>query len=633
MQRVVIIDDSPQILDLLGMHLRRAGYQVVTALNVDDGMVAIRQIRPNVILLDLEMPGKDGVACLKELAADLQLLTIPVIMVSSSPEREIVLRVARLGVRSIVLKNEQLARNVLERVAQFAHGHQPAASGQHAPPQAAPAAAPAAAGRPARPAPSAPLPALNAKSAPQDSPEPDTMERAVLSLEGDQPDLDRAIAELKNLKPMMTRSDLMDRILSGNDLAALGPAVQQVLSLTRSPNSSIESISRAVKQDQALSLKILKVANSPLYARGERVENIHKAVARIGICEIQTTVLSLAVVDQFRTDGFAGRINAEWFWEHSIACGLIASRLIRLIGAGAESADSMFTAGLLHDVGRVLFAERLGDEYAAVIDAADNLSLPLETVESRLLLINHADLTDRLLRQWNFSAELVNPIALHHLSMGNIRRMAPRMVQQVAVLGLANRIAHALILGSSGNDVLYPIEEFVSALGLKPAHIAEICAAVPDETLDMRLALLSHASDALSASGSLLSQARAAIARGDDPPPNPLFVAVQPEIDSTAIALSRLSEAAPGGPPNLAIIRVTNARERAELMSRLKTAESDAGVANLPALVVASAAGCFFSEGSLGRRTVQQTVTPMRLSRLLHAIRSLLRAAPIRSAA
>ena len=170
----------------------------------------------------------------------------------------------------------------------------------------------------------------------------------------------------------------------------------------------------------------------------------------------------------------------------------------------------MFTAGLLHDVGRMLFAERLGDRYTEVIDTADKLGLPLETVESRLLLINHADLTDRLLRQWNFSPELINPIALHHLSVGNIRRMVPRMVEQVSTLALANRLAHALLLGSSGNDAVYPIEEFVQALNLSADVIREICRTVPDETLDLRIAMLSHSAAARDAS-SCLDTARAAL--------------------------------------------------------------------------------------------------------------------------
>ena len=162
--------------------------------------------------------------------------------------------------------------------------------------------------------------------------EPEAIERTALLLEGDQIEIGAATEELKRLKPIMSRNELMDAILEGSDLRAMGPAVQQVLALTRSASSSIDAIAKAIKQDQALSLKVLKVANSPLFAHGERVENVQKAVTRIGISQIQTTVMSLSVVDQFSAASLAGRIKTEWFWEHSIACGLIASRIARARG-------------------------------------------------------------------------------------------------------------------------------------------------------------------------------------------------------------------------------------------------------------------------------------------------------------
>jgi putative nucleotidyltransferase with HDIG domain len=247
-------------------------------------------------------------------------------------------------------------------------------------------------------------------------------------------DLEEAVQELKGLRPVMGRTELMERVLEGCELRAIKPAVQQVLSLTGSASASLEAISRAIRQDQALSLKVLQIANSPLYTRGERVETVQKAVSRIGVTQIRTTVLSLAVIDMLGGSGLVGRIHADWFWEHSIACGLISSRIARARGKRAEEADAMFTAGLLHDIGRLVLAERIPEEYGVVMEAAERLGLPLEMVESRLLMMNHAELSDRLLRQWNFSTALVNPIALHHLGIANIRSAAPRMSESVATI-------------------------------------------------------------------------------------------------------------------------------------------------------------------------------------------------------
>jgi len=73
----------------------------------------------------------------------------------------------------------------------------------------------------------------------------------------------------------------------------------------------------------------------------------------------------------------------------------------------------------------VILAELLGDLYAQVLSSAADQMLPVEQVESRLLMLNHAEVMDRVLRAWRFPKDLVGPIVLHHLSAGNIGRQRP----------------------------------------------------------------------------------------------------------------------------------------------------------------------------------------------------------------
>jgi hypothetical protein len=246
-------------------------------------------------------------------------------------------------------------------------------------------------------------------------------------------------------------------------------------------------------------------------------------------------------------------------------------------------------------------------------------------VESRLLLLNHADLTDRLLRKWHFAPELVNPIAFHHLSLGNIRRTVPNMAEAVATLGLANRLAHALMLGCSGNDAVYPIEEFVRFLGLREEHIREICDETPDAAADMRLLMLSHGAESESA---LLSDARTTL--GIEV--RPLVMSMQPGSSSIHVLIERLCPGAAGA-PNLAVLQVNDIRERSPLLSRLRSAELERGLKDLPTLVVGSGAGCFYANGMLGGRHVEQLTMPVRLTRLLRSVRSLIDSAPATRAA
>jgi len=66
------------------------------------------------------------------------------------------------------------------------------------------------------------------------------------------------------------------------------------------------------------------------------------------------------------------------------------------------------------------------------------------------------DVMDRILQMWRFPQHLIKPIAMHHMSIGNIRQLAPSLVKPIGILALANRLAHALLLGASGNVAVYP---------------------------------------------------------------------------------------------------------------------------------------------------------------------------------
>lgn len=413
---------------------------------------------------------------------------------------------------------------------------------------------------------------------------------------------------------------MLDQAVS---VRALKPAAQQVLALTGRSQSSIHDVVNAIRQDQALSIRILKMANSTLYARGERVDSVAKAVSRIGLAQIRSAVLGIAVLDAFGSYAGSEAFRADWFWEHSSACGLLAMRLAQAFGRPREHCETMFTAGLLHDIGRLLFAEQLPEHYPRVIQAAERLELPLETVESRLLLMNHADITDRLLRHWNFAPAMVAPVAFHHLSVGNAKSTSPRSADDVVVLGLANRLSHAMLLGCSGNEVLYPIEEFVDHLRLGSEAIRDIRERAAGELADLRTNMLLHA-------GTSGAPYVASVRRqfGDA---RPLTLALRPDIDPVSIMADALWGAAPPDAPNLITLRIHSARDR-EAARRLLNetcASLDArspGREPLPVLVLGDSRSCLFADGVLSGRPLRQVTLPRsvhRLARDMHELVSL----------
>ena len=423
---------------------------------------------------------------------------------------------------------------------------------------------------------------------------------------------------LKEVKPILSRSEVQERLDACGELKGLSPTVTQVSQMTRSESCSIESIARVVRNDQAVALKILKLANSSAFKRDEPVESVERAVANIGMKRINETVTNIAVIERFGAEGAGDHLHILAFWEHAIACGLIASELMKRCGGNEDDVHSAFMMGLLHDVGRVIYTEVLGEDYLRVLETAKRLRLPLDQVESRMLLINHADAMDRILHAWNFPKTLINPIVFHHLSVGNIRRVAPGELRETAIVALSNRLAHAMLLGDSGNPVIQPTSEYAQALKLKPDTLDWIQENIPDQTQDLKLVMLNRGLNAH------WPDPRQGLIDAIGTPLSPIFVGSEEHYDGLKLLCNRITTPADDQKPNIGIIHIEQARDRAVLTRQWLEQESSAGSELLPLVILSPNANIGLEDRAMKDRRVELVPSTITLDRLASVLRKVL---------
>ena len=584
--------------------LKVAGYQTHCAENGREALDLARKVRPDLVLLDMAMPVMDGLAYLAACSSDPTLKHIPVILLTAVSDKDYIIKAAGFGVKSYLLKSQFSTHDLIKRIQSVltappaAHSAPTSPQAPNAPQPAAPAAQPQDAA-PQTPPAQVPIPA----------PMPTTQTQA------------QSLEALKELKPILSRSEIRDLLDSCTELKGLSPTVAQVLKLTSSDRCSIDKVAKVIKQDQGIALKILKLANSAIYTRGEPVDSVPKAVMRIGLNEIRQAVMNIAVIDKFSAPNQT--VSIPHFWEHSIACGLIAVEIARAHNEKETQLDAAFTMGLLHDVGRMVYLDMLGDKYLEVLNTAQSLQLPLEQVESRMLLINHADAMDRLLHSWHFPKELINPIAFHQLSMSLIRGQAATTLNEVATLALANRLAHALLLGSSGNLAIYSTEDFVNALRLSPTVIKQIEEDIPDNTYDMKLSLLA------SAAGQNCPPVIDGIKDRLQAPFRPLYISEKPDIDAFRIFCERLQDTPTEDPPNVGVVQVKKGRERASLTSKLRTAEAEGSTGPLLLIILSPNGTLQLEDRVMADRPCRLLQYPLSISRFVEAFNALAAQQPL----
>ncbi|RME38539.1 MAG: HDOD domain-containing protein [Planctomycetota bacterium] len=425
------------------------------------------------------------------------------------------------------------------------------------------------------------------------------------------------ISDIDDLQPVITKKELVRLVTEGLKLRPLSGTAQLVLSTTANAQCTVEDVAQAVETDQALSLRLLKLANSTAYARGRPVDTVLEAVKRIGNTEVRNIVLAISMLDRFH--GRIARYIDPWlFWEHAIASGWLARSLAHSSGQARDEEGSYFLWGVLHDVGRLLFLDSVPDQYAEVYEAAEKRRLPLEQVETRMLLMDHGSVLARAMEHWNFPQELITPVVNHHEPLHKMRRLGPKFVQPAAFIALADRLAHALMIGCSGNDALYPLEDLADLAGATRDALLDAVKQAYDQTRTLKMTLLARTHT--DAWPDFCEQTRQRLSR----PVRAVHAAMRPEWNPFALFFGRLRGKNVDIAPNLGVIYLYDTRDQPTVLSAYEKAERRAGVENLPVLIVHTKGKVNGDDAWIRARTSVILRTPVRVGALLAAVEDLL---------
>ena len=206
----------------------------------------------------------------------------------------------------------------------------------------------------------------------------------------------------------------LEKIIS--DVASLVslPAVCLRLNeMVDDPTCSAEDMGRVINQDVALTARLLRVANSPMYGFTSEIDTVARAVTVLGTKQVRDIALATAAVKTF--EGIPNTlVSMQSFWEHSIYCALCARTLA--MDCLRRQREAVFVAGLLHDIGELVLYNRLPELSRKALESCTEgpEGLEIQDAERELLGFNHAEVGGGLAQQWSLPANLQECIAFHH---------------------------------------------------------------------------------------------------------------------------------------------------------------------------------------------------------------------------
>ena len=196
-----------------------------------------------------------------------------------------------------------------------------------------------------------------------------------------------------------------------DSLPVLPLTVTKLMRVANDPDSSAQDVMETILPDQSLCLTILKIANSALLGRPQKVDSIKMAVTVLGFNEVQNIALAKAVISSFSNIDKQLKLVIDKFWEHSFVCAMAARIIARDLHIAPEVA---FIGGLIHDIGKLIMLETFGKSYEVeywMTKCSNEESLHDEL---EAFLFTHDQVGGQLLRKWLFPINLTEAVANHH---------------------------------------------------------------------------------------------------------------------------------------------------------------------------------------------------------------------------
>lgn len=230
-------------------------------------------------------------------------------------------------------------------------------------------------------------------------------------------------------------------------MPSLPTTVAKVLDVCNNPKTSPGDLNQVISLDPVLVGRVLKLINSAYYGLGQQVTSLVRAIIMLGINTVKNLALSTAVLRNLTSKKDFQALDMEGFWRHSLCVGVAAKVLARKRNVDSKLLDEYFTAGLLHDIGKIPLNAVLSHEYVQAIADSDRRQISLHLAEANALGIDHAAAGTMIVKAWKLGGAIGDAVAWHH----NYMAYEGEHKDVVYIVALANRFASVMEIGFSGN--------------------------------------------------------------------------------------------------------------------------------------------------------------------------------------
>lgn len=236
--------------------------------------------------------------------------------------------------------------------------------------------------------------------------------------EGD--DLKTRLTRALSIRNLLQDEDLRGLVTKLDSLPTLPTLYAEITKELNRADPSVSRISQSISEDIALTAKILQLVNSAFFGIPSHVSSASIAVGLLGLDIVRSLALSTHVFSKFQSS-LLDQADMEHLWKHSLVTAGIAKNIALHEKADKHLVDECFTAGLLHDVGKLVLASSMVDKYREVLTLVRTTQTTLVDAELKVLGCSHAEVAAYLLSLWGLPGNVIEGVAWHHFPSGSIQ--------------------------------------------------------------------------------------------------------------------------------------------------------------------------------------------------------------------
>lgn len=200
-------------------------------------------------------------------------------------------------------------------------------------------------------------------------------------------------------------------------MPAFPKSVQRILELTRDINCPPKELVAVIEKDPVIAIKILKIVNSAYFSLPSKVTSISQSVIFLGLNTLKNLALNFSTIGMLPRRNAAG-FDMQGYLMHSLLTAGIARELVDRYADGEADATDAYTVGLLHNFGKVVFAQFMPQEFHHALELSASEQVALHVAEETIIGADHAYVGAMLAQHWQFPSSLVACIGGHHLGSG-----------------------------------------------------------------------------------------------------------------------------------------------------------------------------------------------------------------------